>query len=99
YPSIRKTMHDIHAWHKTLYFFTCLLDRGQFNISSAFSPFVNGHLILTCRLLILIHFLYICCMLYMCFYLKPMIFQYPFVDQSVTTYNTNLVNIIYSMIL
>src|SRR5699024_10944755 len=33
YPSIRKTMHDIHAWHKTLYFFTCLLDRGQFTMA------------------------------------------------------------------
>src|SRR5699024_4318941 len=37
YPSIRKTMHDIHAWHKTLYFFTCLLDRGQFISNNALS--------------------------------------------------------------
>src|SRR5699024_10337383 len=27
-------MHDIHAWHKTLYFFTCLLETGQFKFSS-----------------------------------------------------------------
>src|SRR5699024_12631452 len=75
------------------------LKGSPIHISSAFSPFLNGHLILTCRLLILIHFLYICLMPYMCFYLKPMIFQYPFVDRIVMTCNTNLVKRIYSMII
>src|SRR5699024_6422059 len=30
-------MHDIHAWHKTLYFFTCLLDMGQLISNNALS--------------------------------------------------------------
>src|SRR5699024_4268399 len=29
-------MHDIHAWHKTLYFFTCLLDMGKFILTFFF---------------------------------------------------------------